>query len=310
MPRSLALVAVFLGAAALAHAQSGQNIIWQDSPERAVALARNAKRPILVYVLGSELDRNDRLERDQRRALADPKVVNQARRFVCVKISRVRHKEFLQPFGLRENASLEISFVAPDGEQLGSISGSGVATVDTLTEKLFRVFDFHRQRMFDRELRPVLENKESKPAELRAALKTIREFTINGADATVAALLDRTDLDKKTTADCYNVLSDLSTKISVEKLISLAEEGDAKATAALSKCTPAAAEMMLDQWITPDRIRLDLYQAMGKICRVKSVKNEKWWQNAKDYLKTKEIDRITELVRQAAKTWKDENAYR
>lgn len=311
MPRMLAPAVILLGAATVALAQSGQGIIWQSNPQQAVALAQKANRPLLCYVLATTSDRAERLERDQRRALADSKVVSLARRFVCVKISRVRHKEFLEPFHLRENASLEISFVAPTGEQLGSISGGGVAEADTLAEKLYRVFDFHRQKLFDRELRPVLENKDAKPNEIQAALQTVREFTIGGADATVAALLDRGDLDTKTTTRCYDVLAELSTKISVEKLMSLAESGDTKATKALSKCTPAAAEMMLESWITQEGlIRLELYQAMGKICRIKSLKSDKWWQNAKDYLKTKEIDRVTELVRKSAEAWKTENAYR
>ena len=69
--------------------------------------------------------------------------------------------------------------------------------------------------------------------------------------------------------------------------------------------------MMLEQLVGPDgTVRLDIYQAVGKICRVKSVKPDRWWEKAKDHLRTKEIERIRGLVETASKQWKAQNEYR
>ena len=310
MRRSVLIFAVLVGGVASGLAQSG-GIRWQSDPQQAVAVSQQTQLPLMCYMLGSSDDRDQRLERDQRRAMADPRVILLSKRFVPVRISRVRHRQFLEQLHLRETDNMKISFVAPDGSELGDIGSSGIANADALVQKMALVFDFHRQRMFDRELRPVLENKESKPDEIRTALLRVRDFTIVGADATVAALLDRQGIDKGTGTLCYEVLAQLSTKVAVTKLLERSAAGDETATAALTKCTPEAAEMMLEQLVGADGVvRLDIYRAVGKICRVKSVKADRWWEKAKDRLKTKEIERIRGLVETASKQWKAQNEYR
>lgn len=302
----LVLIAVVLAVGAgTGLAQSSGGIQWQNNPQQAVALAQRTQRPLMFYVLASSRDRDDRLERAQRRALADPRVLRLAQRFIPVRLSRSRHRDLLEQLHLRPSANMEMSFVAPDGSRLDSISATGVANADSLAQKLALVFNFHRQRVFDRDLRPVLENKEAKPAELQAALNRIQEFTILGADSAVVKLLGRENLDPKTASLCYDVLAHLSTKIAVEKLLDLSFNGNAKAANTLTKCTPAAAEMMLPQIVLEDgAIRVDIYRAATRICRIKKVKSDKWWAKAEGRRRQHEIDRVKEIVAEVSKKWK------
>ena len=302
------IIVLLVGGVAVGLAQSSQGIQWQKDPQQAVALAQRTKLPLMFYVLPGSSDRDERLERAQRRALADPRVLRLSQRFIPVRLSRSRHRDLLEKVHLRRTASMEMSFVAPNGDRLDNISAGGIAEPDSLAQKMARVFNFYRQRLFDTEQRPVLEKKESKPAEIRAALERIRDFIILGADSTVVTLMEREGLDAKNAALCYDVLAQLSTQISVNKLLDLSLDGDANAAKALTKCTPAAAELMLGQMITEDGgVRVDIYKAVTKICRIKKVKSNQWWERAKERLHIKERERVTELVGQAARQWKREN---
>jgi len=311
MRRLIATLLTLACSTVIARAQTG-GIKWQTDPEEAVALAKKTQLPLMFYVLASSDDRDDKLETRQRKALADPRVIELSKRFVPVRLSRSRHRDLLKQIGLDQTANMEIAFTAPDGEALDRpLSAGGVANADSLAQKMGLVFNFHRQRVFDRELRPILENTDARPAELRTALERIREMTIVGADTSVAALLDRKGLDPKLASVCCDVLAHLSSKISVGKLLERSAAGDRDATEALGSCTPAAAEAMMEQLRdSGGSVRLDVYRAVGKICRIKSLKPDKWWTSAKDPLKEKEIERVTALAREASKRWQAENEYR
>lgn len=308
MRRDVLIAVVLLCGTAVGLAQSSQGIKWQTDPQQAVAMARQTRLPLLFYVLAGSRDRDDRIESAQRRALSDPRVLMLSQRFITVRLSRSRHRDMLESVYLRQSSNMEMSFVTPDGKRLDSLGASGVANADSLAQKMALVFNFYRQQLFDQELRPVLEKKDAEPADLQQALGVIRDFTIVGADNAVGALLERKGLDPKTLGLCYDVLAHLSTKISLQKLLDLSFAGDTKATKALTQCTPAAAELMLDQLLTENGlVRLDIYRAVAKICRIKSIKSDKWWNNAKPRLFDQEIDRVTKLVRETSARWKQLN---
>ena len=84
-------------------------------------------------------------------------------------------------------------------------------------------------------------------ADLKQALKVIDEFTILDADQTVVKLLERPGVNASIGKACYDVLATLSTKPAVEALLERAATEDKNALRVLPKCTPLAAEQMLDR---------------------------------------------------------------
>lgn len=317
MHRAISVALVLLGGVGLGMAQGTSAIPWgKGTVADAVEEARKTKRPLMFYVLAGSKDRDDKLEHAQKQAMADPKVVRLAAYFVPKRLSRSVDRAWLVKVGLNEHSNMEISFVAsetptpeaPNGLRvLDTLGASGVARADSLAQKMVLVLKLYRQQVFDRELRPVLENKDSKPAELRVALDSIRDLNITGADAAVVALIDCEGLDAKTLALAYGTLAELSTKLAVEKLLDRSAANDEEARKALLRCTPAAAELMLKHLASDDTVRLDVYHAVTKICELSSTKSDKWWENAKKPLVDKEIERVTQLVKQAAERWKKEN---
>jgi hypothetical protein len=314
MCRFAPLLVLFVGGVASGLAQS-KGVQWQTDPDKAVAEARQAKKPVMFYVLAGTEFRDQHIENAQRRAWADPRVIRLAQRFVPVKLSRSRDRALLPQIGLRETSNMEIAFIAPEPDVSGkahvidTLGAQGVGDPGTLAQKMALVFNFYRQQLFDQELRPILENKDAKPEAVRAALLRIREYTIVGADASVGALLDREKLDAKIAALCYDVLAELSTKISVQKLLDLSAKGTRPATEALTKCTPAAAEMMLDQWRTDEgATRLDVYHAITKICGITNVRPDRWWEKSPKPRQDDEVKRVEGLVRKASERWKKDYA--
>lgn len=309
MRSAVVITLMLLAGGALAHAQRGIN--WLNDPQEAVALAQRTQLPIMVYVLAGSDERDDDLENAQRRALSDPQVLAQARRFVPLRLSRSRHRDILSQFHLPESANMQISFVEPGGAALDTLSPSGVGQADSLAQKMALVFDLYRQRLFDREMRPVLEKPDSESAEVLKVLQRIRELTIKQADASVAALLERQNAEPAVLNAAYDTLAHLSTKIAVEKLLERSAAGDDRAARALAECTPEAAELMLDSLISDEgTLRVDVYQAVAKICRIRSTKPVKWWEKANERLQQRELERVRELVREAAQRWKAANEYR
>ena len=71
---SVLIFAVLIGGVASGLAQSG-GIRWQSDPQQAVAASQQTQLPLMCYLIGSSDDRDQRLERDQRRAMADPRVI-------------------------------------------------------------------------------------------------------------------------------------------------------------------------------------------------------------------------------------------
>ncbi|HQL53377.1 MAG TPA: hypothetical protein PLQ87_01615, partial [Phycisphaerae bacterium] len=73
MPKFVLLLTLWLGMGVAAAQESV--IQWMTEPQPAIAEARRSYRPLMVYVLASSKDRDDKLENEQRRALSDPRVL-------------------------------------------------------------------------------------------------------------------------------------------------------------------------------------------------------------------------------------------
>lgn len=283
-------------------------IPWRTEPQQAVAEAQRTLRPLMVYVLASNKDRDNNIEREQKRALADPRVLRQAQNFIPLRLSRSVHRDVLKDFGLPESANMQVSFVAPDGQVLGDLSAGGVGQPDSLAAKMAAAFDVYRKKLYDERVKPALTATDAKPADINTALRMALEFRMASAEADVIALLDQPRLDATGRSTVLDLLAALSSDTAVDKLIALTRAGDARAAAALEKCTPAAAERIFAQLnAETEPFEYPLYKAVTKICGIRNVKAARYFEKAKPRLKEQELERVGKLVEQAVQRWKEEN---
>lgn len=281
-------------------------IPWLTEPQRAVSEAKGSLRPLMVYVLASNKDRDPKLDHEQKLALNDPRVVRLSQRFVPLRLSRSIHRDVLSSFGLSERANMEMSFVTPDGELLGSLSAGGVAQASSLASKLLLVFDAYVKKLHQTQVKPVLDDPNAKPEDLKQALRVATTFYMTVAESEIIALLERPRLDVAVREEAYDALAALSTKGGVAKLLECARGEDARAAKALAKCTPVGAEHLLSE-LSPDAEEVDypVYKTAAQICGVHSVKPKKFFENAKPRLKKEEVERVCRLVHEAAERWKE-----
>ncbi len=286
-------------------------IRWQTDPKPAVNEAQKTLRPLMVYVLAGSQYRDDKLERDQKRALSDPRVVHVAERFIPLKLSRSQHHDVLQQFGLSESANMEMSFVTSDGVTLGApLSAGGVANADSLVQKMKLVLQEYGKKLYESHVGPVLTKEDAKPEELRNSLKIVQEFQLTAAVPPISDLLGQEKLDASVRTAALETLAVLSTKEAIAKLRPLVQAGDASARKALEKCTPVGAELLLaDVQADADPFDYFTYKtATQVICKVQSIKAATFFEKGSARLKQDELERVRKLVAAEAERWRKRNA--
>ncbi len=306
MWRSVVLAVVLL-VPALAVGQEPP-VRWRSQPRAAISEAQRTLRPLMVYVLASTRRRDDDIERAQKQAMHDQRFLALTEKFVPLQLSRSVHREVLSEFGLPEHANMMISFVAPDGTSLGTLSALGVAQADSLVQKMRLVLERYNQQVFREEIKPRITDKDTPPKDLRTALRLVRDRGIEAAAEDVLAMLEWPRLATNVRKDVYETLAALSTKATVEKLIELSRGGDALATRALDECTPVGAEyLMAEVKADAEPFPYAFYEAAAKICNIRKTKPERYFENAKLRMKTEEVERVRELVKRAADRWREVN---
>lgn len=299
----LSAVVCMVGWPALAQVGAIQ---WQTDPQQAVSQAERANLPLMVYVLGASSDRDNKIEREQRRALADERVVQLAQSFVPLRLSRSQHADVLADFGLDRTASMMMSFVTPKGERLGTLPADGVARADVLARKLVEVYLAYGRKLYTSEIKPVLENPGSKPNDLKTALRAVNEFHITAADQAVIALLERPKLSAELKKLACDALAGLSTKAAVEKLVESMRQGDKNAGRALENCTPEGADLLLAQ-LKADDANFDypLYKIIAKICGHANTRPAKFFEGSDVKARTQELERLRQTVQEAVRQWRE-----
>mgnify|MGYP000036673099 CR=1 FL=1 len=283
-------------------------IPWRTDPRQAVTEAQRSGRPLMVYVLAGNKDRDNDLEREHRRALSDPRVVNQARQFVPLRLSRSVHRDVLPDFKLPQSANMQMSFLTPDGELLGDLGAGGIGQPDSLARKLALVMNVYRSKLLETRIKPVLSAPAPSAAELQQALQLVVEFRIAAADVELIKVLDERQVEAGARSNIYETLATLSTPKAVAKLLELSRSGDARATQALDKCTPAGAELILAELhADAEPFEYALYKSVTRICNVRNVKPQRYFEKASVERRQEELDRITPLVRSAAQRWRELN---
>ncbi len=284
----------------LSVAAGAQEIRWLEDPKAAIAEAKNVNKPLMVYVLGSTKDRDVKIERDQRRTLATPEIVQLAKRFVALRLYRGRDRDILNQFHLPESASMTMTFVTPDGEQLGGgdVGTTALAMPDTLQQKMEGALKEYGQQVYDKHLKPVLTNADAQPQELRNALKTVTEMRLEAASADTIALLDREKLDPAIRVEVYAALAAIADDASIKKLLEAAHT-DAQAAKLLEKSGPRAAEILVrDLDANAEPFDYVAYKAATKIAGITNVKPASFFEKGKPEFKQKEVDRVKGLIEQ------------
>jgi len=287
-----------------AFAQPAAGIQWSRDAAQSVALARRTHRPLMFWVLGRSASRDHELEREQKRAFADSLVAEIGSRFVPVKLSRSRYHDVLEQWGLPANANLEIVFTTPDGEVIDRLSPGGAAEPDSLARKMTLVFQHYRQGVYERELKEKLTAAPAADSEVKAALEFVNNLLILAADTDVIALLKRAPLSPELRGDVYQTLAVLSTPGSVDALLERAADDEAAASA-LGGCTPEAAERMLTVLEGDDpRLRLIVYRAVTRICRIPGARPDRFWEGRYERPKQDEVARVRAAVERTAQRWR------
>ncbi len=304
VPR-FAIAALVLLTLAAVPAGAQQGIRWGLNVSKGIAQAKKVKRPLMFWVLSSKSRRDDDVERDQRRAFADERVVNLSKRFVPVRLSRSQNPGLIKDWGLPRSTNLTIVFVTPSGEKIDLIGPTGVANAQSLAQKMSLVFRAYRRKLFSEQIQPKLVDPKTSLADLKTGLKWISEFTILDADKTIVTLLERPKLDASVRKGCLNILAQLSTRPAVDALVGLAAENDADAIKTLAKCTPLGAEYMLDQLDLENAdLFVPIYQAVTKITRIKRPKPLGFWNGKNERIKNEEIQRVRKHVQIVARRWR------
>jgi hypothetical protein len=213
----------------------------------------------------------------------------------------------LKQLEAKEATPFTVLVATPRGHLVGTIRAGHVAKPNTLADQLTALFRKHRMSVFKGDLKPTLEDESANADQLIEALKVIEELLIVEADSSVLQLLDRKQLSEDARERAYQTLAVLSTTRTVEALLAAAL-GDEAAAAALSKCTPDAAEALLPK-LDPAKpgVAIVVYNAVTRICEVDAVKPELFMEDAPEEAQRQEIERVKRAVTEAARRWREEH---
>lgn len=310
------LVAVVAALALLVPGSVAQNqgegaaLRWGVDLEQAIEQAKKSNRPLMLWVIRSS-DRKENsgenMERDQKRAFSDARVVELSKRFVLSKISASRYRDQLSKWHVREGASFDVLFVNPAGDLISDLDPSGATKPDTLALKMSEAFRAWRDKLYAEKLKPAIEGEKGSPKDQKAALETIEDLTILSADSALITLIEKEGVDESVQSKAIDVLGKLSTKPGAVALLKRAA-ADTRAEKALHACQPNVAEELLEGIGGEDSAKHWLcYSALCKICKIQNAKPEKFWSGKNQKIKDDEIKRVKELATKAAVKWRERN---
>lgn len=318
--RTLTLIALLAAPAADAGAfqayrggAGGKGLKLGNNVEEAVNEAKKTQRPLLFYIEGDLEERDERDDDNRRKALLDANVAYAARNFIGVRVIRSHsgYQWLFEKLNVPRKLVYLVVFATPNGEKFDEFRDVHLA--ENFADYCAGAFKKYRKRLYDEQLKPLLEDDASPVAEVDRALKLVEKFVIVEADKSVLKTLDRRGISDALTKQCHQTLAELSTKDAVEFLLTQAVEGaprpQASARDALAKCTPAAAELMAAAFDEDNpRKALEAYKAVVKVCGVKSPKQDSFFEKADESRVREEFTRVKRDVEKAAKRWSDKYA--
>jgi hypothetical protein len=292
---------------ASAVAQGQRPIQWISNVEQGVARAQKVGLPVMFYVSGSSRGDGGDLKDAQQRAFRDGLVGGIAReRFVCIRLAQsTTTQKLLEEMGAPTRLGYCLVFATPEGKLIGMIPPGQVADARVLARQMTAMFRKYRSGVFERDIKPKLENNATRAGEIIKGLKLIEKLLILEADDSVVKLLERGGLSQTVEKQAYNVLAVLSTPKSSKALLEAGVESKLAARA-LARCTPGAAEELLPALASENQDEfLIAYEAVTKICKIRGTKPKGFWSGKNQQLLADEIERVTNEVRKAAKRWRE-----
>lgn len=299
-----------LGLALVVAAPAAGGIFWSTNERAAAQQAQRTGTPLMVW-LGyhrsgccDENDALDRIEDAQRRAFNDPTITAAARKFVTLRADLGDKGSHFKTFG----APYQVVFVSPAGERLAALSPTEAQSVDGLLRGMRTALAQFRRQAYEKDERPALISESAEPAEVKNALSRLRKAPVQGADKDVLTLLKRDDLDSAVEAEAIQALGALSTTAAVKELIRRAPD-DERAAAALGNCNPEALEPLLSHLDNRNKPEFRIvYRAVTRACKIATPKPDRFWDGPNEQVKKNEIERVKQVVRQAASKWRDQYA--
>ena len=303
---------VMIAATALAVPATAQTspIQWGSNIKQAAAQAKSNQLPLMIYVAGSSGKDDDDMKQAQQRSFRDQLVTALAQeRFITVRLAKsTQSAAFLNEIGAPSEHGYYLLFTTPDLKIIGTIQPGQVAQAQTLATQMTVMFRKYRQELFEREMRPKLEIKDTKEAEIIAIFKKINKLLLLEADQAVIKLLEERELAANVKKQAYNTLATLSTPACVKALLKVAP-GDKLAEQALGRCTAGAAEELIPSLDAENFDEFVIaYEALVKICKLGKKKTRGFWNGQNERLINDELDRVEKGAQAAAKRWKDKYA--
>jgi hypothetical protein len=264
--------------------------------------------PIMFYVAGAGSERgDDDMEKAQQAAFRDPLVVEIAKeRFVPIRLPRSSQtKALLEQLNVPAGPGYYLLFVTPETKVLGTVPAQQVADAKTLARQMTMMFRQFRKELFERELKPKLENKETPVAEIVEALGKIEKLLIIEGDESVVELLKQGELPPNVKSKAYGVLARLSTPKCAQALLEAAP-GDKLAEQALGRCEAGVAEVLITGLASEDFTESVIaYEALVRISGVGGKKPRGFWEGENERAINEELDRVEKGARKAAQRWKE-----
>jgi hypothetical protein len=304
MLRSLLIIAAAASLTAQAAAQT-RPIQWLSNINQGIGQAKRAGLPIMFYVSGSGRDDGD-IGDAQQVTFRDPLVGEIAReRFVAVRLARsTQTKELLAQLGTPTEYGNYIVFVTPEMKLLGQVQPGQVADARVMAQQMTMAFRKFRTELFERDIKPILEDKEAKPANLTKALKHIQKLLITEADTSVVQFVKERELSNTVRKQAYDALAKLSTQNCAKALLEAALN-DKLAEKALGRCEDGVADALIPSLDAENFNEFVIaYESLVKICGLKGKKSRGFWNGKNQRLIDEELDRVEQAARAAAQNWR------
>lgn len=289
------------------HAQNP--VQWSGSAKQSVDRAAEQSLPLLIWVKDThkELDGDD-LEDAQEECFREPQVVHMIqKRFVALRVSRnSRVIDEAGKLGLPTGYGNYCAVITYDGRLIEQMGPGEVAQPQAFLQKLNSAYEKFCDDLYEKELRPLLENPSASKSKARLAAQTVYRLGIRKADTAIIALLSRPDLVAHETSRLYDLLASLGTEASIGALLDRASEKPA--AIALGKAHPGALEWILPALPAADgdltEKQLVAYAAAAKICHT-AAKSGEWWEKTPTDLRQKELDRINAKAVAVMEYWRE-----
>ncbi len=298
----------FLVVLACTRVAGAQNPVqWSGNVSQSVARAAEQSLPLLFWVTDGSDDDDDDLSDAQSHCFRDPVVVGIIQKcFVPVRVSRnSKVLKEAERLGLPTSHGLYCAVITHDGRLLDQMGPGEVAEPSAFAPHLTSAYARYCDDLYQKELRPILEDPNASKSRVRLAARTVWRLKIRAADKAVIGILARPDLTPTETGRVYELLAALGTHDCIATLLDRAE--DKAAAAALRRAEPEALEWLIPEMPAQEgevsAKQFAVYTAAIHICKLSAQKSMDWWKKAAPDDRKKELERVRSKAETVLEYW-------